>query len=93
MQHQAVFFGQDEFQAVFPFNSSGPGLEWSILQMYPVAIPDGEMGLDAVFQACGGEKTHDIFAGIAAMDQVLRSVLHEQFQRPVGGGQVGVGVG
>ena len=61
--------------------------------MFPVAVADGDVGAEAVFLAGGGDEIHDVFAGVAAMDEVAGAARHQQIQRAPRFRQMVVGIG
>ena len=93
VQDEAPFAGQDEFRRFGAFEAGGAGPEPGILQMLPVAVADGDVGADAVRPANGGDQIHDVFPGIAAMDEMAGAARHQQIQRAPRFAQVVVGIG
>ena len=60
---------------------------------YVIAVADGDMGAEAVFQTGGGQQVHDLFAGVAAVDEMSCAAAQQQIQGPPGFRQMIVGIG
>ena len=93
VQNEAPLAGQDEIRRFGAFETGGAGPERGVGQMFAVAVAEGDVGADAVRPADGGNQVHDVFPGIAAMDEMAGAARHQQIQRAPRFAQVVVGIG
>ena len=82
MQHDALFVGQREFGRQSALDTRGLGRKAHIAILRAVAISDGDMRPDAMFQKNCRQQVDDFLSRISAMDEVLGAMLNQEVQRP-----------
>ena len=91
MQDEASPAVEFEFGGGGAFDAGGGRGQTGI--RYVIAVADGDMGAEAVFQTGGGQQIHDLFAGVAAVDEMSCAAAQQQIQGPPGFRQMIVGIG
>ena len=93
MQGRATLSGQIERGLQGDFKAGGRRTEAGVVLVRQVAVSQGDMGADSVFEACGGNQVEGIFSGVAAMDEMGRAAPQQAVERAAAFGQMVVGVG